>query len=72
LRERQHWQAFEARLLTLFVGRMPLGLRPASVEDRLFGADVLVGWGKSAVSEGDEEVSDMESGMVVEVIGREV
>lgn len=30
LRERQHWQAFDALLLTLLGGRMPLDLRPAS------------------------------------------
>ena len=30
LRDLQHWQAFDARLLTLFGGRMPLGLSPAS------------------------------------------
>lgn len=30
LRERQHWQAFDALLLTLLGGRLPFDLRPAS------------------------------------------
>lgn len=38
LRERQHWQALEALLLTLFVGRTPLAFKPASAAVRLLEA----------------------------------
>lgn len=31
---RQHWQALDARRFTLLAGRIPLGLRPASVAER--------------------------------------
>lgn len=57
LRARQHWQALEALLFTLLVGRVPLGFRPASVDVRLLLAGSLVC--TSTVSEGDDEASDM-------------
>jgi hypothetical protein len=51
-RERQHWQAFEALLLTLFGGRMPL--RPASEAVRLEFTE----WTWIVSAGGDDDESD--------------
>ena len=54
LRERQHWQALEALLLTLLGGRMPFGLRPASEAVRF----ALEEWAWMVSAGGDDDESE--------------
>jgi len=63
LRALQHWQAFDALLFTLFAGRMPFDLSPASLAVR-FGGCACNG----PVSVGDDDDSDIAESMGIEPI----
>lgn len=66
LRERQHWQAFDALLLTLFGGRVPFDLRPASEAVRFEVCECT--WIVSAGGEDDESVRLPSSESIVDAM----
>lgn len=61
----QHWQAFEALRLTLFVGRVPFAFRPASPAD-LFWEDALGICGSGVAESDGVDDSDMAASIPIE------